>query len=167
MVGMDDRVETRGMTVTKENQVVGEPREREREKKRGLDRIRGGIFQPYICVCVFIYIYILYVLVEGREERDRGITVVHACTQGCRGLVEYMHIQDLLCRWRRYGYTEWRESVLRGGPRRRYWGIVGDGLPDIRPVTPSSVHHHYHHRHHHHHHHHSLSLSLSLFITDT
>lgn len=81
--------------------------------------------------------------VEGREERDRGITVVHACTQGCRGLVEYMHIQDLLCRWRRYEYTGWRESVLRGGPRRRYWGIVGDGLPDIRPVTPSSVHHHY------------------------
>lgn len=44
--------------------------------------------------------------------------------------IEYMHIQDLLCSpaiWPRAG---------RGGPRRRYRGIAGDGLPDIRPVTP-------------------------------
>lgn len=27
-------------------------------------------------------------------------------------------------------------SVCRGGPRRRYRRIAGDGLPDIRPVTP-------------------------------
>lgn len=68
MVGMDDRVETRGMTVTKENQVVGEPRERERE--RGLDRIRGGIFQPYIYVCVFIYIF--YMCSWKEEKREIG-----------------------------------------------------------------------------------------------
>lgn len=71
MVGMDDRVETRGMTVTKENQVVGEPREREREKKRGLDRIRGGIFQHiYMCVCVYIYIY--FICARGRKRRERS-----------------------------------------------------------------------------------------------
>jgi len=44
--------------------------------------------------------------------------------------IEYMHIQNLL-----YSSAIWPQ-VGRGGPRRRYRGIAGDGLPDIRPVTP-------------------------------
>lgn len=50
-------------------------------------------------------------------------------------IVEYMHIQDLLCSWW-YGcslvcVTWWTTPEILG--------IAGDGLPDIRPVTPSSV----------------------------
>jgi len=61
-----------------------------------------------------------------------------------------MHIQDLLCSlaiWPRAG---------RGGPRRRYWRIAGDGLPDVRPVTPHRLRCHHPWR---------LSASLSLSLS--
>lgn len=72
MVGMDDRVETRGMTVTKENQVVGESRERERERKRG-DWIEfEGAYSNHIYVCVCLYIYIFYMCSWKEEKREIG-----------------------------------------------------------------------------------------------
>lgn len=70
MVGMDDRVETRRMTMTKESGKSSSrriTREREREKE-GTGSNRGGIFQPYICVCVYIYI----ICARGRKRRERS-----------------------------------------------------------------------------------------------
>ena len=70
MVGMDDRVETRRMTMTKESGKSSSRRiTRERERERG-DWIesRGHIPAIYMCVCIYIYI----ICARGRKRRERS-----------------------------------------------------------------------------------------------